>query len=136
MRITTLNFMWFTLYCTTLFLSQTTWKFGNEMRRIMKRIIFTNRVKNEKVLRRDKGKRNILHTIKRRRDGLIGNGIRRNSLPKHVTEGKIQVRKRRGRRRKQLLDDEKEKRRYWKLKEEALDRFYEELALEEAVSIS
>jgi hypothetical protein len=28
---------------------------------------------------------------------------------------------RRGRRRKQLLDDLKEKRRYWKLKEEALD---------------
>jgi hypothetical protein len=28
---------------------------------------------------------------------------------------------RRGRRRKQLLDDFKEKRRYWKLKEEALD---------------
>jgi hypothetical protein len=29
---------------------------------------------------------------------------------------------RRGRRRKQLLDDVKEKRRYWKLKEEALVR--------------
>jgi hypothetical protein len=29
---------------------------------------------------------------------------------------------RRGRRCKQLLDDLKEKRRYWKLKEEALDR--------------
>jgi hypothetical protein len=29
---------------------------------------------------------------------------------------------RRGRRRKQLLDDLKEKRRYWKLKEETLDR--------------
>jgi hypothetical protein len=29
---------------------------------------------------------------------------------------------RRGRRRKQLLDNLKEKRRYWKLKEEALDR--------------
>jgi hypothetical protein len=29
---------------------------------------------------------------------------------------------RRGRRRKQLLDDGKEKRRYWKLKEEGLDR--------------
>jgi hypothetical protein len=28
----------------------------------------------------------------------------------------------RGRRRKQLLDDLKEKRRYWTLKEEALDR--------------
>jgi hypothetical protein len=29
---------------------------------------------------------------------------------------------RRGKRRKQLLDDLKEKRKYWKLKEEALDR--------------
>jgi len=42
------------------------------------------------------------------------------------------VRKRRGRRCKQLLDDVKEKRRYLKSKKEALDRFYEELALEEA----
>jgi hypothetical protein len=31
---------------------------------------------------------------------------------------------RRGRRCKQLLDDLKEKRRYWKLKEEALDRTF------------
>jgi hypothetical protein len=30
---------------------------------------------------------------------------------------------RRGRRRKKLLDDLKEKRGYWKLKQEALDRF-------------
>jgi hypothetical protein len=36
-------------------------------------------------------------------------------------EGRIEMTGRRGRRRKQLLDD-KEKRRYWKLKEEALDR--------------
>jgi hypothetical protein len=36
-------------------------------------------------------------------------------------EGRIEVMRRRGRRRKQLLDDLKEKRRYWKLKEEALD---------------
>jgi hypothetical protein len=40
---------------------------------------------------------------------------------------------RRGRRRKQLLDDLKEKRRYWKLKEEALCG---ELALEEATDLS
>jgi hypothetical protein len=43
-----------------------------------------------------------------------------------VIEGKIEGRTemtgRRGRRRKQLLDDLKEKRIYWKLKEEALDR--------------
>jgi hypothetical protein len=36
-------------------------------------------------------------------------------------EGRIQVTKRRGRRRKQLLDDLNEKKGYWKLKEEALD---------------
>jgi hypothetical protein len=37
-------------------------------------------------------------------------------------EGRIEVTGRRGRRRKQLLDDLKEKKRYWKLKEEAVDR--------------
>jgi hypothetical protein len=37
-------------------------------------------------------------------------------------EGRIEMTGRRGRRRKQLLDDLKEKKRYWKLKEEALDR--------------
>jgi hypothetical protein len=37
-------------------------------------------------------------------------------------EGRIEVTGRRGRRRKQLLDDLKEKRGYHKLKEEALDR--------------
>jgi hypothetical protein len=37
-------------------------------------------------------------------------------------EGRIEMTERRGRRRKQLLDDLKEKRRYCKLKEETLDR--------------
>jgi hypothetical protein len=49
----------------------------------------------------------------------------RNCLLKHVIEGKlegrIEVMERWGRRRKQLLDILKEKRRYWKLNEEALD---------------
>jgi len=52
--------------------------------------------------------------------------LRRNCLLKHVVEGKVEgrikVRGRRGRRRKQLLDDFMEKRGRWKLKEEALDR--------------
>jgi len=50
----------------------------------------------------------------------------RNCLLKHVIEGKIEekieVTGRRGRRCKQLLVDLKEKRRHWKLKDEALDR--------------
>jgi hypothetical protein len=37
-------------------------------------------------------------------------------------EGRIEMTGIRGRRRKQMLDNLKENRRYWKLKEEALDR--------------
>jgi hypothetical protein len=52
--------------------------------------------------------------------------LRRNCLLKHAIEGKlegrIEIMGKRGRRHKQLLDDLKEKRRYWKLKEGALDR--------------
>jgi hypothetical protein len=52
--------------------------------------------------------------------------LRINCLLKHVIEGKLEGRiemtARRGRRRKQLLVDLKEKRKYLKLKEETLDR--------------
>jgi hypothetical protein len=58
---------------------------------------------------------------------LIGHILRRNCLLKQVIEGKIkgeiEVRRRRGRRRKKLLDDLKDRRGYSHLKEEALDRF-------------
>jgi hypothetical protein len=37
-------------------------------------------------------------------------------------QGRIEITGRRGRRRKQLLEDLKENRRYWKLKEAAFDR--------------
>jgi hypothetical protein len=40
---------------------------------------------------------------------------------KHVLEGKMEGKRRRGGRRQQLLDACKEKRRHWNLKEEALD---------------
>jgi hypothetical protein len=55
----------------------------------------------------------------------IGHILRRNCLLKEVIEGKIkgriEVTKRRGRRRKQLLDDLGDRRGYSHLKEEALD---------------
>jgi hypothetical protein len=77
-------------------------------------------------LHRVKEERNIVHTIKRRKANWIGHILRRNCLLKHVIEGKLEGRiemtGRRGMRLKQLLDDLKETRRYWKLKEEALDR--------------
>jgi hypothetical protein len=87
---------------------------------------WTGRVRNEEVLHRVKEERNILNTIKRRKANWIDHILRRNCVLKHVIEGKLEERTeimgRRGRRRKQLLDDLTERRRYWKLKEEALDR--------------
>jgi hypothetical protein len=83
-------------------------------------------VRNEEVLQTVKEERNILHTIKERKADWIGYILRRNCLLKHVTEGKLEgsteMTGRRGKRRKQLLDDLKKKKRFWKLKEEALDR--------------
>jgi hypothetical protein len=83
-------------------------------------------VRNEEGLHRVKEEGNILRTIKRRKAKWIGHSLRRNCLLKHVIEGKlegkIEMNGRRGRRRKQPVDGLKEKRRYWKLKEEALDR--------------
>ena len=62
--------------------------------------------------------------VKTRRTNRIGHILRRNCLINHAiegkTEGRMEVTERRRRRCRQLLDDLKEKRRYWELKEEAL----------------
>jgi hypothetical protein len=67
----------------------------------------------------------VPNILKRGRANWIGHILRRDSLLKHVKEGKmeerVEVTGRGGRRRKQLLDGLKEKRGYWKLKEAALD---------------
>jgi hypothetical protein len=75
----------------------------------MQNISWTDRVRDEEVLQRIKGERNILRTVKRKKTNWIGHTLRRNCLLKHVIEGKMEVKikamERRGRRRKQLLDD-------------------------------
>jgi len=82
-------------------------------------------VRNEEVLLRNKEQRNILHEISKRKANWIGLILRRNCLLQRFTDGKIkseiEVTGRRGRCRK-LPDDLKEKRGYFHLKEEALDR--------------
>jgi hypothetical protein len=92
--------------------------------RRLEKISWTDRVRNEEVLQRVNEERNIVHTIKRRKANWIGHMLCRNCVLKHVIEGKLEGRiemtGRRGRRRKQLLDDLKEMKRYCKLKEEAL----------------
>jgi hypothetical protein len=83
-------------------------------------------VRNVKILLRVRGQRNIVHEISKRKANWIGHILRRNCLLQWVIEGKIKGRieviGRRGRRRRKLLDDLKERRGYSHLKEEALDR--------------
>jgi hypothetical protein len=94
--------------------------------RRMEKIIWTDHVKNEDALLRVTEQRNILHEIRKRKPNWIGHILRRNRLLQRVIEGKIkggiEVIGRRGRRRKKLLDDLKERRGYSHLKEEALYR--------------
>jgi hypothetical protein len=82
----------------------------------MEQISWTDRVRNEEVLRRVKEERNILHTIKRRKANRIGHMLRRNCFLKYIiqgkTEGRTEVMGRRERRRKQLVEDLKETTRY------------------------
>jgi len=78
------------------------------------------------MLLRINEQRNIIHEIKKRKANWIGHILRRNCLLKQVIEEKIKeemkVTRRRGRRRKKLLDELKDKREYSHLKEEAVDR--------------
>ena len=86
----------------------------------MERISWTDHVRNEGVLHRVKEERNILRIIKRNKANWIGHILCRNCLLKLVVERMIEGTVRRGRTRKQLLGDLKEKRRYLNLKEKAL----------------
>jgi hypothetical protein len=83
-------------------------------------------VRNDEVLLRDKEQRNILHEISKQKANWIGHMLCRNCLLQWVIEGKIKggrkVTGRRGRQRRKLLDDLKERGEYSHLKEKALDR--------------
>ena len=83
-------------------------------------------MRNEEVLLRVNEQRNILREIRKRKANWIGHILCRNCLLKQVIErklkGEMDVTRRRGRRRKKLLDNLKDRRGYSHLKEEALDR--------------
>jgi len=88
----------------------------------MKKSSWTDRVRDEEVLHIAKRERNFLRTIKRKSSNWTGHILCRNCLLKNVIEGNIEEMKevigRRGRRRrKQLLDDLKERTGYRTLKE-------------------
>ena len=89
-----------------------------------KKISWNDRERNE-VLHGDKGERNIVYKLERKKANWIGYIWRGNCFLKHVIEekieGKIDVTRRRGRS-KQLLDDFEENRGLSKLKEKRIDR--------------
>jgi hypothetical protein len=80
----------------------------------MEKISRTDHMRNEEVVLTVKEQRNILHEISRRKANWVVHILRRNYLLQQVIEGKIkwgiEVTGRRGRRRRKLLDDLKEKR--------------------------
>ena len=57
----------------------------------MEKVSWTDRVRNE-ILHRGKEKRNILHTVKRRKANFIGHFLRRNCFLTNFTEERINVR--------------------------------------------
>jgi hypothetical protein len=78
------------------------------------------------IMFRVKEQRNILHEISKRKANWFGHILRRNCLIRQVFKGKIkggiEVTEIRGKRRRKLLDDLKERRGQSYLKEEDLDR--------------
>jgi hypothetical protein len=94
--------------------------------RRMEKLSWTDHARNEELLLIVKEQRDILHEIRKRKANRIGHILRRNCLLQRVIEGKmkgrIEVTGRRGRERRKLLDDLKERMGYSHLKEEALDR--------------
>jgi len=93
---------------------------------VLEKINWTNHARNEEILFRVKEQRNILHEISKQKANWVGHIFCTNCLLQRVIEGKIkggiEVTGRRGRRRRKLLDDLKERRGCCHLKEEALDR--------------
>ena len=63
-------------------------------------------MRNNEVLHRFKEERNILHTVKRSKAKWIDHILCKNRFVKKLTERKLDVTGRRGRRRKEPLDDE------------------------------
>jgi hypothetical protein len=86
--------------------------------RRMEKIKLSEQVTNEQVLDRIGDKRTLLNNILRRTANFIGHFLRINCLH-GANEGQMTEVKGVERRRTQLLDDLRNKRRYWELKEEA-----------------
>ena len=85
--------------------------------RRIEKIKRSEKVTNEDILERIREKRTLLNNILRRKANWIGHVLRINGFLHAVIEGEMTEVKGVGRR-TQLLDDLRNRRRYWELKEE------------------
>ena len=81
----------------------------------MEKIKWCKKVTNKQVLARIGKKRTRLSNMLRRKANWIGRILRRNCLLHDATEGQMTEVKGVGRRRTQLLDDLRNRRRYWEI---------------------
>jgi hypothetical protein len=89
--------------------------------RRIEKIKWSEKVTNEQALERIGEKRTLLNNILRRKANWFDHILRRNCLLRDAIEGQMTEMKVIGRR-TQFLDDLRNQRRYWELKEEAEDR--------------
>ena len=86
----------------------------------MEKTKWSERVSNEQVLELIRGRMTLLNNILRRKVNWIGHILRRNCLLHDTIEGQMTEVKGVGRR-TELLDDLRNRRRYWELKEKKLE---------------
>ena len=90
--------------------------------RRMEKISWTERVRNEEVLRRVGEERTLINTIWRRKARWTGHVIRSEGLLRTVIEGRAEGKRPRGRKRMMMLDDIKQGQTYHAMKRAALNR--------------
>ncbi|KAI5718355.1 hypothetical protein M8J77_019970 [Diaphorina citri] len=85
-------------------------------------IKWSDRVRNEEVLRRVDEKREILRTIVNRKRSWLGHILRRNCLQRRIMEGELRGKRSIGRKRFGMLRDVLNGRTFKQMKEDAQDR--------------
>ncbi|KAI5717433.1 hypothetical protein M8J77_005795 [Diaphorina citri] len=90
--------------------------------RRMEKIKWSDKIRNEEVLRRVGEERSILKTIKKRKANWLGHILRRDCIQRRIMEDKIEGKRGRGRRKFGMLSDILKGKSYAELREDAQDR--------------
>ena len=92
-------------------------------RRLLK-VKWSDKIKNDEVLRRAGEERQLLNNIRKRKRNWVGHVLRGNGILRDVLEGSVEERggRKRGRRKRKWIDDLKKGNGYVGMKREAMDR--------------